>query len=572
MAAHIRSFNKKYYNARSNNQPLFLLFIDFKKAFDSIHHKTLFLILQKIKIPATHLQLIKSLFTNVTAKTTVPGAKQLLLQLERGIKQGDPSSPIFFNLPMDVLFMIAKTLQEIEAKGFADDVGILLKCLSILSILIPKFQAFSLHTGLFLNGAKTKILPTKPPTTAQIAQLQNITTNTPWELVTFCSNYKYLGIKIGYDLSRISIYEEPLNKFLKRLQSLMPHKNKLPLQKKIIICNVFLISIFSFHIAFHYLHHNTFIKVENALRTFLSSPINYFKLSNLYTSTHYVSLRPPLLNLQLQNLAALAKQVDNLNLDQFDLPHLIGTHSLITEEQAHDALSVICNPDINLGYNANVDTNALPHSQKYLYTALINSPYCITQHRQHLKKRLRYHRLPHPRTQFNHLTHNFATLPSKLPAYIRTHQFKMIYNGLATAKRLTPIALNHHTMPHIYGTHPCFLCGLPSSEDSQRHIYSRHCPTYSLALNLSVQHFNIPVDTQHIRGIAHLTHQPYNSRTLIIITTLNTHTWMNRCDALRTQRPADSRNNAFHIFLKTYLSANPLIPNPTPPPLLPPPI
>ena len=186
------------------------------------------------------------------------------------------------------------------------------------------------------------------------------------------------------------------------------------------------------------------------------------------------------------------------------------------------------NEDPSVGYNIQI-TN-FPNSQKDLYNAIMMSEYITTQQNKHLQKRLNYHRLPppHRNTHIFNITNNFANLPRKIPEYVRMTQWRLSYNGLATARRLTKVAERHHRIPHIYGQHTCFLCGLYSSEDSIQHIYSDNCPVFKTAALYIFSFFNIDISLEHLYSVSRLTHDLYNPHTLTIITTLNTHTWLLR--------------------------------------------
>lgn len=304
--------------------------------------------------------------------------------------------------------------------------------------------------------------------------------------------------------------------------------------------------------------------------------MNYFKLENLYATGITVSLKPALINIQLQNIAALAKQADGDFLEQFHLPERIGTDSLLTEELSYDAIAQIKDLNPRYGYAIHLDDDQYPFTQKTLYNALITSNYTMQIQDKHITDRIQYHNLPHPATNthiFN-LNTNFGNLPPKLPTSNRITQFRLVLNGLATARRLTPIGLNHHNKPHIYGDHVCYLCGLHDSQDSIQHIYSPLCPSYLHAWTKTMQHLQLPTDIPNLAGRARLMHDIYNPRTLAAIVAVNTMTWLQRTDNLRMRRQANASRFGHTIFIKSILNLRKFLTHipPLPPsqPLIPP--
>ena len=59
----LRTLTEKY--TKQNNTKLFTCFIDFKKAFDSVLHRALFLKLQKLGISGLFYNVIKNMYANV---------------------------------------------------------------------------------------------------------------------------------------------------------------------------------------------------------------------------------------------------------------------------------------------------------------------------------------------------------------------------------------------------------------------------------------------------------------------------------------------------------------------------
>ena len=70
----------------------FLLKIDFHKAFDSISREFLYKCFEKMGIPYDFILSLMSLDVHSTAKLLINGHLSNVIKLERGARQGDPSS------------------------------------------------------------------------------------------------------------------------------------------------------------------------------------------------------------------------------------------------------------------------------------------------------------------------------------------------------------------------------------------------------------------------------------------------------------------------------------------------
>ncbi|GCC28816.1 hypothetical protein chiPu_0007250 [Chiloscyllium punctatum] len=89
--------------AKHNHKDLAVVFVDLVKAFDSVGHKLLIKSLQRVKLPKDFVSLIKDLYTGNTTVVEGNGNLTTSINIERDVKQGDPLSPILFNIALDPL-------------------------------------------------------------------------------------------------------------------------------------------------------------------------------------------------------------------------------------------------------------------------------------------------------------------------------------------------------------------------------------------------------------------------------------------------------------------------------------
>ena len=80
-----------------HNLSYLVLFLDFKKAFDSVDHEFLFHLLEHIGIPTDFIKWVKIMYSNATSVVRHNGWLTVPFPLGRGVQQGCPLSCHLFN-------------------------------------------------------------------------------------------------------------------------------------------------------------------------------------------------------------------------------------------------------------------------------------------------------------------------------------------------------------------------------------------------------------------------------------------------------------------------------------------
>ena len=81
--------------------PLFITFIDFKKAFDSINRKMMFAILRHYGIPSKIVDAIKVLYDSSKSRVFFEGLTSKEFPITTGVLQGDVLAPFLFIIVVD---------------------------------------------------------------------------------------------------------------------------------------------------------------------------------------------------------------------------------------------------------------------------------------------------------------------------------------------------------------------------------------------------------------------------------------------------------------------------------------
>ena len=99
--AQILTLRRLIEGVQANNLPTVLTFIDFKKAFDSIHRGKMVKILKAYGIPTNLLRAIESMYTNTKTKVISPDGETDMFDITAGVLQGDTLAPFLFVIVLD---------------------------------------------------------------------------------------------------------------------------------------------------------------------------------------------------------------------------------------------------------------------------------------------------------------------------------------------------------------------------------------------------------------------------------------------------------------------------------------
>ena len=88
------------------------LFIDFKKAYNSVRRKVLYNILIEFRIPMKPVRLIKMSLNKTHSTVQVGKHLSDLFPVKNGLKQGDASLPLLLNFALEYDIMRDQVNQE----------------------------------------------------------------------------------------------------------------------------------------------------------------------------------------------------------------------------------------------------------------------------------------------------------------------------------------------------------------------------------------------------------------------------------------------------------------------------
>lgn len=145
-------------DARKRLKSIQIATLDLRKAFDSVSHKTIIDSITALGCPIMFIDYVKSLYSNSRTVLQYNGSSTYL-NIKRGVLQGDPLSPLIFNIVMDRA--IAKLSENIgytyngvivNCIAYADDIILIAetKCglQSLIDVLTTELASFGLQTNI----------------------------------------------------------------------------------------------------------------------------------------------------------------------------------------------------------------------------------------------------------------------------------------------------------------------------------------------------------------------------------------------------------------------------------------
>ena len=150
----------------TNNKPGAILFIDFKKAFDSVEWIFMLNVLKKLNFGNYFIKWVEILYKNPEFVIKNNGWLSKKGQMKRGIRQGCPISSLLFVLVVEML--AEKIRQNANIKGIqigtichkiaqhADDTAITVSTVQSIDIAIAELSSFGKVAGTMLNIDKTE--------------------------------------------------------------------------------------------------------------------------------------------------------------------------------------------------------------------------------------------------------------------------------------------------------------------------------------------------------------------------------------------------------------------------------
>ena len=193
-----------------------IVLFDFTAAFPSISRKFMMRMAQAAGFPEEAMKVLTSLYHLTVGKLLFRGRLHDDVEMEAGIRQGCPLSPLLFALASDSLLrLLERRTPTATSRAFADDTAMVLRSWAADQKRVFRiFAVFEAVSNLALNLAKTVVIPLWD---ADVDALQEATRALPNQpQVTWAATGRYLGYYVGPGKGTLT-WKKPLEKYTARL-------------------------------------------------------------------------------------------------------------------------------------------------------------------------------------------------------------------------------------------------------------------------------------------------------------------------------------------------------------------
>lgn len=162
------------HQCHQSRREIIILKLDFEKAFDTIEHTTILQMLQSLGFPERWLMWIQTILSSGSSAILLNGVPGKSFKCKRGVRQGDPLSPLLFVLAAELLQILVNKASsqgllkapipqdenEFPIIQYADDTLLILQVdagqLFFLKALLNSYETAS---GLKVNYTKSQMIP-----------------------------------------------------------------------------------------------------------------------------------------------------------------------------------------------------------------------------------------------------------------------------------------------------------------------------------------------------------------------------------------------------------------------------
>lgn len=516
---HIRELNEAFYKAveDASSEDLFCMFVDTKKAFDSIHHTFIYEALRKIGMPTWVINVIAALLADVAVTPNFGLYTKVWIAIKRGVKQGCPLSPLIFAVCMNALIIKLETIAGLQLWAYVDDLAMAITSLFAIVQAMILIDEFAITSGLGVNRDKSALmaahkLKCKCPEPRHrhqrrgqrlcisqrlAAWVSSDDCPPSWRGIKAVDEYKHLGVWLGPRMTLGRVWSEPFLKATSRLESYRHVLRALSPVRRIDVFNIFVFPLFSYLLPFFPVPDTG----PNSTKDFSRLVRNYIMPGGGTWSKyyHYIAgkgeLGPgaPVRDIWAASLTELAMRADlsdyegrthirpgarrfsSMRVTKFvaDAGRELATYCLAVGTADQGGVHVAFDPS----QFSDLQDSKL---RKRMYECMVRG-HLLTSRRDadlgaKIAARLRVavmdegpdgleeveHSIDPPVDAVRWVHKHFSSLVKTLPRVARHHQFNIYFNANVFERRVRRFA-NDGVV------HACFLCG--EFEDGEEHVY-----------------------------------------------------------------------------------------------------
>ena len=183
-------------------QSMIINFIDFKKAFDSIHRETMWNILELYGIPKKFINIFRTIYENSSCCIKTEDGTTEFFKILTGVRQGCNLSPFLFLVVIDYILRTAMNKENygitwgkrdrLTDLDFADDIALLATDREKLKEMTTSLEKTAEKVGLRISSEKSKIMEIGNQTNKMPIMVNN-------QEIEETTKFPYLGSIITHD-------------------------------------------------------------------------------------------------------------------------------------------------------------------------------------------------------------------------------------------------------------------------------------------------------------------------------------------------------------------------------------
>jgi hypothetical protein len=225
--------------------PLYIAFIDFKAAFDSVDRNSLWLLLQTAGLPAKLTRLFQLLYNNSESSVRLQHDTSQWFGIASGVRQGCVVAPDLFNCVIDHL--MTNTISKLDDRiginlhswrltdlDYADDIALFATNQNDLLYILETVSKEGGKLGLKISWPKTKLM------LISANQLPTHPLQIDGEVVEFVKTFTYLGSSLAADGTidhELSCRIAKAAAAMKKQQKTLWHQRNISLHTKLCMYN-----------------------------------------------------------------------------------------------------------------------------------------------------------------------------------------------------------------------------------------------------------------------------------------------------------------------------------------------
>lgn len=346
--------------SRENKRYTIALFLDLKKAFDTVNHKILIWKLKQLKFGQGEINFFKSYLEHRQQYVDIDGVKSKYSKLSTGVVQGSVMGPTLFKIFINDLFLL-NTHGIMQM--FADDIVLIYEgddlctTINLMQNDLDSFYLWFSKNSLILNAEKSKyIIFGEGKSTEQLVKV-----NYDGRVLEKVSSYLYLGLQIDDKLKWNLHVNRVKSKILPYVFALNRTKTFLPKSVLKLLYNSYVISQITYlnsiwSNAPQYKLNELFLIQKRAVKSILNVPIR------TPTNSIFQEFLPLELIVKKELLLVAFKIINNLIKHNSAITQISETHTHFTRRQSRYRVSTSSNfvSKLNVIYRSFQLFNELP--------------------------------------------------------------------------------------------------------------------------------------------------------------------------------------------------------------------